>query len=164
MTHLDPTGDATALGDQTILRFGAVPTANRYSVTVEDERGTIVFQTETARSSVVLPPLEPGRRYHWSVRAVDTGGYALRGDGDFSTLPGDLAKARATFLGAVDSHDPNALALAGEMDRRLRLLKQAREEFAMAIALGARASDLEKILADLDRQLALAGPIGLPKN
>jgi hypothetical protein len=160
--HLSPGGDSAVLGDIAVLTFGAVTNAATYTVTVEDEQGRIVFQTQTPLSSVSVSPLKPGRRYHWSVRTVDAAGWALRGDDDFSTLAEPLAKARTTFLEAIDAHDADALALAAEMDERLGLLMQARDEFAAAVALGARGAELTKAIAELERHLS--GPVDSSKN
>jgi hypothetical protein len=160
--HLSPGRDVVVLSDATLLSFDTVTNAAAYTVTVQDDQGAIVFQTQTPFSAVRVPPLRPGRRYHWSVRTVNAAGWALRGDDDFSTLAQPLAKARAAFREAIDTHDAAVLVLAAEMDEQLGLLIQARDEFAAAVAQGARGTELTKAVIELGHRLN--GPPDSPQE
>jgi hypothetical protein len=54
------------------IRWSSVPGADRYSVSVFDANGTVLWQANAADSVIGVPadvPLAPGDRYFWSVRA-----------------------------------------------------------------------------------------------
>ena len=66
---LAPTGDVS---DARGLRWSALPGADLYRVTLYDASGTVVFEAETQRASVVLPDsvtIVPERSYLWKVQA-----------------------------------------------------------------------------------------------
>ena len=54
------------------IRWSNVPGAERYSVSVFDANGTVLWQSNAADTVIGVPadvPLAPGDRYFWSVRA-----------------------------------------------------------------------------------------------
>jgi hypothetical protein len=54
------------------LRWATVPGADRYRVTLFDDAGGVVYETQTAATVVALPDsvhLTPGRSYLWKVEA-----------------------------------------------------------------------------------------------
>lgn len=54
------------------IRWSSVPGAERYSVSVFDANGTVLWQSIAADTVIGVPadvPLAPGDRYFWSVRA-----------------------------------------------------------------------------------------------
>ncbi len=81
-SHRDPAVTAT-VAPKPIWPLGSVPTieaiewssvpgADRYSVTVFDENGGVLWQTEVTDTVAALPStlhLSPGEKYFWSVRA-----------------------------------------------------------------------------------------------
>jgi len=66
---LSPTGDVK---EARVLRWSALPGADRYRVTLYDASSRVVFETEAQRTSVVLPDsvtIVPERSYLWKVQA-----------------------------------------------------------------------------------------------
>lgn len=54
------------------IRWSSVPGADRYSVSVFDANGTVLWQSVAADTVISVPPdmrLAPGDRFFWSVRA-----------------------------------------------------------------------------------------------
>ena len=81
-SHRDPAVTATVppraigpLGNVHVLdtiEWSGVPGADRYSVTVFDENGAVLWETEVTDTVTAFPPalhLFPGQKYFWSVRA-----------------------------------------------------------------------------------------------
>lgn len=67
-----PTVPVGAVADARALRWDAVPGADRYRVMLFDAQGSVLYETELAGTSQVLPDtvvLVPGRTYFWRVEA-----------------------------------------------------------------------------------------------
>jgi hypothetical protein len=66
---VEPLGNVGALDS---IRWSNVPGADRYSVTVFDARGTVLWQANAADTVIGVPSavrLTPGDKFYWSVRA-----------------------------------------------------------------------------------------------
>lgn len=125
---LYPSQGAAALATGATLRFELVEGGGSYRVEVQDSQGNVIFSEETAGESLNIPSgiLQPGLRYHWTVRTVDRAGPVARGDADFVTLPSGLAAQREALRKAVEaSEDGDLRALLEEVDRSLGLVPEA---------------------------------------
>jgi len=66
---ISPTGPTTTVR---VLRWHAVPGADRYRITLFDELGTVLYETTLADTLAELPTqvgIEAGRSYYWIVAA-----------------------------------------------------------------------------------------------
>ena len=157
---LYPNDGASTLVESTVLRFRPVADASRYSVEVETESGTTVFQVQTQSATVSVSPgiLKEGARYYWQVRTLDRVGQAARGGAEFVTLAAEPARARAALKASLDAAgDAPSLALLAEMDRNLGLLAEAHDAFRAALATAPGDRGLRQALEALERQLASEG-------
>jgi hypothetical protein len=157
---LYPDDGASTLPESTVLRFTPIPGASRYSVEVETESGTTVFQVQTQSSTVSVSPgiLKEGARYYWQVRTLDTVGQAARGGAEFVTLEAEPARARATLKASLEAAgDAPSLALLAEIDRSLGLLAEARDGFRAALDRAPGDGGLRQALEAVERQLASEG-------
>jgi len=155
--NLYPFADSAALPEGSVLRFTPVEDTKRYRVELEDDTGRIVLAAETQSTTIAVPAgiLRPGVRYHWSVGTVERMGPAVRAESDFSTLPEEDIRRRATLRTAlVKTGDAESLAFLAEIDRRLGLLEEAREEFQAALTKSPGDAALQKAIAEIDNRLA----------
>jgi len=154
-----PRFDTKSLPDHTILRFDAVPGATRYVVKLEDESGHSVFDAATQLTAIAVPAsvLHPGSRYRWEFYTVDRTGPPVQGEEEFSTLSEDDIQQRAALYAALQKQDDAAsLALMADVDQRLGLWSEAREEFRSAIAKIPTDSSYRQALTEMDNRLAAA--------
>jgi len=152
---LYPRGGAATLAGATTLRFEPVAGGGKYQVEVQDRQGSVVFSTETT-VPVVNPGrvLEPGVRYDWTVRTLERVGPVATGQADFVTLTAEEARKREALRKAVEAAGDGAtLALLAEVDRRLGLLIEARDELQVAVRESPGDSALAEALATLERHL-----------
>ncbi|MFN7987366.1 MAG: hypothetical protein U0529_07840 [Thermoanaerobaculia bacterium] len=122
-----PADGATLAPGDAVLRFGAVPGAEKYAVAVEDEAGNTVFSAQTGATRVVLPPavLKEGATYFWRVRARGPGLSGTGREERFATLgPGDVRRwdeARANLAPT----DPSLRSLLAATASSLGLRREA---------------------------------------
>ena len=157
IADLYPRKDASALPDETTLLFSPVREAARYKVELEDEVGRTIFSAETESTSLAVPTgiLKPGARYFWRVKTVEIVGPAARGESEFATLASEEIDKRASFkAGLREKGDAEALALLAEIDRRLGLLRESRNEFREALSKSPSDQTLRRILGEAERQLS----------
>ncbi len=67
-----PASPIGVVSDARVLRWAAVPSADRYRVTLFNAAAEVLYETEVAGTSVALPDsvmLAPGARYLWKVEA-----------------------------------------------------------------------------------------------
>jgi hypothetical protein len=155
--NLYPFADSAALPEETVLRFTPVEDASRYRVEIEDDTGRTVLDAETQSTTIGVPAgiLRPGVRYRWRVKTVERMGPALRAESEFSTLPEEDIRRRSVLRKAlVKMNEADSLALLAEIDRRLGLLLQAREEFRVALARSPADAALQTTISELEKQLA----------
>jgi hypothetical protein len=165
IANLYPRKDASALPDETTLLFSPVREGARYKVELEDEFGRTIFSAETESSSLAVPNgiLKPGARYFWRVRTVEIVGPASRGESEFATLASEEIGKRAAFkAGLREKGDAEALALLAEIDRRLGLLLESRNEFREALSKSPSDQTLRRIIGDIERQLSPEAPAAKP--
>jgi len=148
-------GDAT-IASSTRLRFEGPDTANGYVINLSDTDLGSVFTVTTTGSVVNVPPgvLEAGRAYLWSVTVSRVDG--VRGQAfatSFVTLPASTVEDRDAFIASLRRNDPRDLGLLAQVDKRLGLLMEARDELLAAIARAPRDGRLRRMLDDLDKQL-----------
>jgi hypothetical protein len=143
---LYPNERATALATATTLTFRPVATASRYAVSVLDGRGVKVFETQTSAAALAVPSgiLRLGEEYLWQVSTLDHPGGVLRGEAELRTLDGEAARAREALRARLAAAgDAASLVVLAEVDRRLGLLAEARDELAAAAALAPGVTALE---------------------
>ena len=156
IVNLYPRKGTSALPKETTLLFSPVREDARYKVELEDELGRTVFSAETESTSLAVPTgiLKPGARYFWRVRTVEIVGPAARGESEFATLASEEIEKRAFFkAGLREKGDAEALALLAEIDRRLGLLLESRNEFREALSKSPSDQILQRILGEIERQL-----------
>ncbi|MFI5118446.1 MAG: hypothetical protein ACHP8B_17295 [Terriglobales bacterium] len=154
-----PRFDTKSLPDHTILRFDPVPGASRYAVKLVEESGHSVFDVETQLTAIAVPAsvLRPGSRYHWEVHTVERTGPLKQGEEEFSTLSEDDIQQRAALHAALQKqNDAASLALIADVDQRLGLWMEAREEFQSAIAKAPTDSNYRQALMEMDKRLVAA--------
>jgi hypothetical protein len=157
---LYPYVGSAALPESTVLRFAAFEGATRYRVEIEDDTGRTLLDAETQSSVLAVPAgvLRPGARYYWSVRTVERIGPTMRAESEFFTLPADDIRRRAALRNAlVKEGDAESLAFLAEIDRRLGLLMEAREEFQAALTKSPDDAALQKTLIEIEKQLSADG-------
>jgi hypothetical protein len=140
ITSMYPSTGVTTVATATVVRFDPVAGYGKYRVELEDETGMSLFVVETALTEVQLPPdlLRPGRSYYWTVRALEAGQPALRGEAVFWTLKEDDVRRRAEFKAQVDeAEEVPLLLLLAELDRSLGLRKEACRALSTALDRGA---------------------------
>lgn len=157
--NLYPRAGTAALPESAVLSFSPVDGA-RYKVELEEENGRTILDVETESEVVGIPPgvLKPGRRYFWRVKTVERRGGLLRGEGEFATLGAEDIARRSAFKASVEKKgDAESLALLAEVDRRLGLLAEAREEFKAALALQPTSDALRRALEGVEKRLSEKG-------
>jgi hypothetical protein len=153
--ELYPAGGATVPADSTTLRFSPVPGIDRYVLEIEDEQGESVFRAQSETSELLVPAgvLRPGGRYRWLVKGASAQGPA-RGEAEFSTLGAEEAADRRALRESLEgAEDAGSLALLAEVDRRLGLLREAREQFARALEASPGDEALRAAVEGLDERL-----------
>lgn len=118
---LTPDAGAVVLAEEVVLRFAPPQGTTTYAIEVRDASGRSILARNTTSTVLQLPMsvLEAGRRYSWTVEAIDIAGARHRSLASFSTLAEDLAQGRARVRQAVGTSDP---ALLDALDRALGLL------------------------------------------
>jgi hypothetical protein len=157
--NMYPRFDTKSLPDHTILRFDAVPGATRYVVKLEDESGHSVFDAATQLTAIAVPAgvLQPGSRYLWEFCTVDRTGSPVQGEEEFSTLSEEDIRQRAALYAALQKQDDAAsLALMADVDQRLGLWSEAREEFRAAIAKAPIDTPFRQKLTEMEKQVAVS--------
>lgn len=157
--QLYPRRSFSAPSDSVVLQFTPAAGQRRYKLTVEDREGATIFQVETDSATARVPSdrLKPGSRYYWTVRTLDSAGWSLHGESEFVTLNEEAAKARAALKDAVGTAaDGAAWALLAEVDRRLGLGLEAREDLKAALAKSPDDPGLRGALAALEKRLGEA--------
>jgi hypothetical protein len=155
-----PSNDDATIATSTRLRFEGPDTGNGYVINVSDTDLGSVFTVTTRGSVVNVPPgvLEAGRAYLWSVTVA--GVVAARGQAGatrFTTLPASTVEDRDAFIASLRRDDPRDLGLLAQVDKRLGLLMEARDELLPAIARAPSDGRLRRMLDDLDKQLESRG-------
>lgn len=156
ITGLYPHRGAATLAGATSLHFEPVEGAGKYRVEVHDRQGNVIFEAETASSTMNLPAgvLQPGLRYDWTVSTIDRVGPVVRGSAGFMTLAPDLAEAREALRKAVQKEkDGASLALLADVDRSLGLLLEARDGLRAAVERSPGNAALAEELAAIEGQL-----------
>lgn len=147
-----PAHGVTTLPDHTVLHFDPVAAAARYEVEIEAPDATVVYRAESDASPVAVPAgvLQPGRDYRWLVRTRSATGFALSGEGRFTTLAREAGAARERLRASLGTMD-GAVALLAEVDWTLGLWPEALDGFRSAGATDAVIADR---IAAIERRLA----------
>lgn len=122
-----PADGATLATGDAVLRFGAVPGAERYAVAVEDEAGNTVFSVQTGATRVALPAavLKEGATFFWRVRARGPGLSGTGREERFATLgPGDVRRWEEARANLAPS-DPSLRALLAATASSLGLRRES---------------------------------------
>jgi hypothetical protein len=154
--NLYPCAGSASLVESTVLRFSASEGATSYRIEIEDESGRSVLDAETQSAALTVPAgvLRPGAHYYWSVRTVERIGSTMRAESEFSTLPEDDTHRRSVLRSALmKAGDAESLALLAEVDWRLGLLAEAREEFRAALMKSPTDPALQRAIAEVDKEL-----------
>jgi hypothetical protein len=154
LRNLYPSGDAT-IADRTTLRFDGPSAAKAYLVNIVDEGDRPVFDVKTERRVVAVPAgvLETGRRYYWRVSVEDDSAAPARSEAAFTTLPASTVQTREAFIARLRHDDAGDLGLLAQVDKRLGLSMEARDELVTAAARAPNDGHLRRMLGDLDKQL-----------
>ena len=155
--NMYPRFESTSLPDQTTLRFDPLQDSTLYQVELRDERGSTKLKVETDRTTVAVPAgiLQPGSRYHWRVRTARRNGPPVEGEEEFSTLADvDIQQRAALRAALLKQNDAASLALLSDVDQRLGLRMEAREEIQAAIAKIPTNTSYRQALTEMDKQLA----------
>jgi len=153
---LYPYQGTVTLAPATVLRFEPVEGGGMYRIEVHDRQGNLVFEAEAATSPVTLPPeaLQPGMRYHWTVRTVERTRSVAKGKADFITLPRQATEAREALRKAIgEAGDSESLALLAEVDRSLGLWAEAHDGLRAAAQSVPGDTPLAAELAEIERLL-----------
>jgi hypothetical protein len=139
----------TMLADRAVLRFKAPAAA--YRVEILDDSGNTIFQAETSSAEVAVPAgkLRAGVHYSWRLRASDASG-TIRDRAEFTTLSDDEAARRVTFMAGFPERDADTLELLAQVDLRLGLLLDARDELRDAMAHSPHSDRVEKLLHEIE--------------
>jgi len=153
-----PAHGVTTRPDHTVLYFDPVAAAARYEVEIEAPDATVVYRTESDASQVAVPAgvLQAGSDYRWRVRTRGATGFALSGEGHFSTLSYEAGTARERLRASLATID-GAAALLAEVDWTLGLWPEALEGFRRT---GADDAVIANRIAAIERRLA--GPSAAP--
>jgi len=144
-----PRDGYTVLADRAVLRVKAPATA--YRVEILDDSGSVIYQTKASSAEVALPAgtLRPGVHYSWRVRAPDASGDILD-HAEFTTLTADNAALRTAFMAGFPQRDADTLALFAEVDQRLGLLLEARDELRAAATHTPHSERIDSLLRDIE--------------
>jgi hypothetical protein len=153
---LYPSANARARPEAIVLSFLPVEGAASYAVDVTADDGSRVFGVETNASEVPVPAgvLKPGRTYHWTVRTKGAFGAAAQGEAELNTLSSEHARARERLRASLESAgDARSLGFLAEIDRRLGLLMEARDELRRAVSSAPSDPSLREALARVDHEI-----------
>lgn len=122
-----PAAGATLDPADAVLRFAAVPGAEKYAVAVEDEAGNTVFSAQTGATSVDLPRevLREGAVYFWRVRPRGPGLSGTAREERFATLSPDEARRWAVARADLSAADPGLRNLLAATASSLGLRREA---------------------------------------
>ena len=122
-----PADGAVLAGSDAVLRFAAVPGAERYAVAVEDEAGNTVFSAQTGATRVALPSavLREGATYFWRVRARGPGLSGTGREERFATLGASEARRWDEARASLPASDPSLRALLAATASSLGLRREA---------------------------------------
>lgn len=120
-------------------------------VEILDDSGAVVYKTDASFADVPVPAgmLRPGAQYSWRVRSADTIPTTLD-HAEFTTLSDENTTARAAFMAGFPARDPDTLALFAEVDQRLGLLLEARDELREAAAHAPHSPHIDVLLRDIE--------------
>jgi hypothetical protein len=122
-----PAGGAAVDPGEAVLRFAAVPAAEKYAVAVEDEAGNTVFSAQTGATRVALPRevLREGAVYFWRVRPRGPGLSGTAREERFATLSPDEARRWAVARADLSAADPGLQNLLAATASSLGLRREA---------------------------------------
>jgi tetratricopeptide (TPR) repeat protein len=148
--NLSPRNGVAELPDAVTLSFTSLTDTSVYNIFLEDDTGNILLNVKTASPNLAVPQgtLKPGSSYHWRVRTADAIGTVTQGSADFVTLPAEAIDQRAAFAKAVKLSPENAAALAlmGNADLRLGLIREAQNELSAALKLNPEDAAIRRAL------------------
>lgn len=159
--NLSPWKGAAELPDAVALSFTGLNDGSVYNIIIEDDSGNTLLNVKTTTPNFAVPEgtLKPGSIYHWRVRTADAIGTLTQGDADFVTLSAEAMDQRAAFAKAVglSPENPAALALMGDVDLRLGLLRKAHEELSTALKLNPDDAGIRRAFDRVQAALAAEG-------
>ncbi len=146
-----PRDGYTTQADRAVLRFKAP--AGSYRVEILDDSGSVIFKTETSAAEVAVPAgtLRAGVHYSWRVLGPG-GSETIRDRAEFTTLSDDDAARRAAFIAGFPERDADTLELLAQVDLRLGLLLDARDELREAAAHSPHSDRVEKLLREIESE------------
>ncbi len=150
-----PAGGAPAPSAAARLCFRRVPRVSGYEVEVRARDGSVVFRARTPDECVSVPAgvLRPDATYSWTVRTMSLAAPDLRGEAEFRTLSADVEALREALARTRHGGDVSAGVFLALLDRRLGLLREARDGIQALRRDGLRDPALAHALADVERQL-----------
>jgi hypothetical protein len=154
LEHCYPSPDAAILPGQNTFSFEPNPIVTAYVIEIGSDAGTVIHRAESSGTPVTAPPglLQPGATYYWEVRGVASGRDRSLCGGEFTILSAEDETRRASFRAAVQSSsDADGLALLAEIDLRLRLLREAKEEFTEALSKSSTPEAIRTELREIEK-------------
>jgi hypothetical protein len=155
--NLYPNVLSASIPSSTTLRFAPIEGASRYRVELEDDTGKTILDVQTDLAAIPVPHdlLRPGFSYYWKVRTVERAGPSAHGESEFATLSQEDLQRRAALREALQMQgDASSLATLAEVDRRLGLWVESREEFLAAQTKAPNDAAIAKALSEVDARLA----------
>jgi predicted Zn-dependent protease len=138
------------LPDAVTLSFTSRTDTSVCNILLEDDNGIVLLNLKTTSSKLAVPQetLKPGSSYHWRVRTADAIGTVTQGAADFVTLSAEAIDQRVAFAKAVKLSPENAAALAlmGDVDLRLGLVREAQNELSAALKLNPEDAGVRRAL------------------
>jgi hypothetical protein len=153
LKHCYPVANAAILSSRPVLTFEPIPAVTSYLIEIENDEGTVIHRTQSSGTPVTLAAgiLKPGSKYYWEVRGVVSEADGPQCGAGFSVLPLEDETRRAALETAVrKAGDPDSLALLAEIDRRLGLLREARDEFTGALEVTSTPETIRPVLKRIE--------------
>ena len=153
LTHCYPPANASVVARDSIFSFQPATQVTSYVIEIENSAGVVIHRVETPGPSVTVPRgiLEPGATYYWEVQGLVSDATPPQCGAEFSVLTIEDEKRRAALKDAVEhSGDADSLALLAEVDLRMGLLREARNEFAAALGQSSTPAAIRSALVEID--------------
>lgn len=153
LQHCYPAANVSILPGQSVFSFEPVAEATTYVLEIENDEGVVIHRAQSSGGPVTIPAeiLKPGAIYYWEIRGLAPGAEGPQCGAEFSVLPLEDETRRAALRTVVQNMgDADSLALLGEVDRRLGLLREAREEFAAALRQSSTPETIRSVIMQID--------------
>jgi hypothetical protein len=147
-----PAPGVAILPGESTFAFDPAANITSYVMEIENGEGNVIHRAESSGGPIHVAAgvLQPGANYYWEVG----GGVpdSPKCGGEFSVLSSEDEASRQIFRSAVqNSGEADGLAILAEIDRRLGLLREAREEFNAALSKSSTPDAIRAKLREIER-------------